>query len=178
MYFDDLNMDVIAPHFVQQQWTEAEVLGSTVWLWMNSNNHHELPLHTLSAALLPAIKARQFIIAFEASKPVFFMSWANMSAEAEARYLHTHQLLMAPEDWCSGERMWIIDWVAPFGHTGKMKQFLLQRFLSSHCMRSLYHRSEKCGRRIQHFFGNLVSRQERRLWKQTHPLPESIDVSA
>ena len=94
MYVESLNLAFIAPGFIQQRWTEAEVLGSTVWLWMNASNHHELPLHTLSAALLPAIKQRQFILATEADKPVFFISWANVNEEAEARYLNTHQFLM------------------------------------------------------------------------------------
>jgi hemolysin-activating ACP:hemolysin acyltransferase len=58
MYFNNLKLDIIAPTFIQQEWTEAEVLGSTVWLWMNSDSHNELPLHTLSVALLPAIKTK------------------------------------------------------------------------------------------------------------------------
>lgn len=168
MYFNNLKLDIIAPAFIQQEWTEAEVLGSTVWLWMNSDNHNELPLHTLSVALLPAIKTKQFILASESGNPVFFMSWANLSIEAEAHYLNTHQLLMSPKDWQSGDRMWVIDWVAPFGHTKKMKGFLLQQFMASLCMRSLYHRGEERGRRIQSFCGRLVSPQERRAWKIAH----------
>jgi cytolysin-activating lysine-acyltransferase len=175
MYFDSLKMDVIAPHFVEQQWTEAEVLGSAVWLWMNSENHRNLPLHTLSVALLPAIKNKQFILAFEDGNPVFFVSWANMSTEAEARYLSTHQLLMTQEDWRSGDRIWIIDWVAPFGHTKKMKRFLGGQLAPSTCARSLYHRAKERGRRVQYFFGDLVSPQERHLWKQAHPLAGPVD---
>ena len=176
MYVESLNLTVIAPEFIQQRWTEAEVLGSSVWLWMNSTNHHELPLHTLSAALLPAIKTRQFIIASENDQPVFFMSWANLSEEAEARYLNTHQLLMKPEDWHSGSRIWIIDWVAPFGHTKKMKQFLARQLAPTLCARSLYHRSEERGRRVQYFFGAHVSPQQRQQWKDTHPLMSSSPI--
>ncbi len=176
MYINSLNMEVIAPHFFQQPWTEAEALGSTIWLWMHSKNHRELPLHTLSAALLPAIKSRQFILAFENKTPVFFMSWANMSAKAEAHYLNTHQLLMTLEDWQSGDRMWVIDWVAPFGHTRQIKSFILKQLMPSLCARSLYHRGDERGRRVQHFFGAIISPQERRLWKQAHPLPELSHV--
>jgi cytolysin-activating lysine-acyltransferase len=64
--------------------------------------------------------------------------------------------------------MWVIDWVAPFGHTKKMKHVLLQQFMASLCMRSLYHRGEERGRRIQSFCGRLVSPQERRSWKIAH----------
>lgn len=176
MYIDDLNISMIAPLFTQERWTEAETLGSTVWLWMNSQNHHELPLHTLSAALLPAIKTRQFILVSENDQPIFFMSWANLSDEAEARYLDTHQLLMKPEDWDSGERMWIIDWVAPFGHTRKIKQFLAQHFMAHRCARSLYHRGGERGRRVQYFFGKSVSPRQRRLWKAAYPLMSASEV--
>lgn len=56
-------LDIIAPGLIEESWTEAEVFGSAVWLWMHSSSHRERPLHTLSAVLLPAIKQRQFILA-------------------------------------------------------------------------------------------------------------------
>lgn len=159
-------LKLIAPHFLQSDWSEASVLGSTVWLWMNSQNHNELPLHSLSSALLPAIKRRQFILASQAEQPVFFLSWALLSAEAEQRYLQGHQLEMTPEDWDSGNRMWFIDWVAPFGHTFEISQILQKGLLKQAYARSLYHRAPERGRRIQHFFGQSIPPSERRHLKQ------------
>lgn len=160
----------IAPHFFQSDWSEASVLGSTVWLWMNSQNHKELPLHSLSVALLPAIKRRQFILASQADQPVFFVSWALLSKEAEERYLAGHQLQMSPSDWSSGNRMWFIDWVAPFGHTKEIFKVLQKDLLKNVYARSLYHRASERGRRVQHFFGQSVPPSERRELKRRFPM--------
>jgi len=146
------------------------MLGSIVWLWMNSENHRNLPLHTLSTALLPAIKARQFVLASEQGKAVFFASWAMLNSSTEQHYLDHHQLLMPQEHWQSGDRMWCIDWVAPFGHSKAMGYFLTHQLMANCCARSLYHRGREHGKRVQTFFGKLVSAQERRLWKAEHTI--------
>lgn len=49
--------------------------------------HRDAPLHTLPDLLLLMIKHRQYVITTEQGRPVFFMSWAWLSQEAEARYL-------------------------------------------------------------------------------------------
>ena len=109
--------DVLSPLYSGEPINEAEVLGAAVWLWMHSPLHRDAPLHTLPDLLLPVIKHRQYVITTEQGRPVFFMSWAWLSQEAEARYLTQPAILMPQSDWYSGDRMWVCDWVAPFGHT-------------------------------------------------------------
>ncbi|EFJ3274792.1 toxin-activating lysine-acyltransferase [Escherichia coli] len=109
--------DVLSPLYSGEPINEAEVLGAAVWLWMHSPLHRDAPLHTLPDLLLPVIKHRQYVITTEQGRPVFFMSWAWLSQEAEARYLTQPAILMPQSDWNSGDRMWVCDWVAPFGHT-------------------------------------------------------------
>ncbi len=75
--------------------------------------HRDAPLHTLPDLLLPVIKHRQYVVATEQGRPVFFMSQAWLSPEAEARYLTQPAILMPQSDWNSGDRMWVCDWVAP-----------------------------------------------------------------
>lgn len=79
--------DIIAPTLLGGEFNEAELFGSTVWLWMHSASHRNALLHMLSALLLPAIKTRQFVLASENGKPVFYLSWARLNKEAEKRYL-------------------------------------------------------------------------------------------
>jgi cytolysin-activating lysine-acyltransferase len=150
-------------------WTEAEVLGSTAWLWMHSQKHREIPLHVLSTLLLPAIKHQQFILISEHGKPIFYLSWANLSAEAEARYIKNPAYAMPQEDWNSGDRMWILDWVAPFGHTKVVSRLLEQRLFTNRWMRSLYHRGNDRGLRVKTFHGIGVMSDEARFWFETHP---------
>lgn len=46
------------------------------------------------------------------------LTWARFSEEAEARFLAGEPLVDA--DWHSGDRLWFIDFLAPFGGAHKM----------------------------------------------------------
>jgi cytolysin-activating lysine-acyltransferase len=163
-------LDVIAPSIPDSEYSEAEAFGSAVWLWMHSKEHREAPLHTLSALLLPALKNRQFVLASENGKPVFYLSWANLSKEAEGRYLRNPAVCMPVDDWASGDRMWILDWIAPFGHSHAMSRLVTRRLFAGRCMRALYHRGNEKGIRIKTFHGIAVMREEARYWFDAHPV--------
>lgn len=163
-------LSIIAPGLIEQNWNEPEVLGSVTWLWMHSKSHHNFPLHTLPVLLLPAIKNLQFILAYELGRPVFYLSWANFSAEAEERYLANSPLLMPQSDWNCGDRMWILDWVAPFGHTKIITQILKRQFFASRWARSLYHRGNERGLQIKTFQGRAVLKEEAKAWFNSHPV--------
>lgn len=163
-------IDIIAPGLIEQTWNEAEALGGTVWLWMHSPFHRDLPLHTLPAALMPALKNRQFILGIESGKPVFYVSWANLNEEAEQRYVKTHPLLMPQEDWNSGDRMWVHYIVAPFGHLPLLHKLLHQQLFANRCGRFLYHRGHTRGLKIKDFYGKAVLKKEAREWFDTHPV--------
>ena len=160
MRHDDL--DLIAPLAPggETDINEAEVFGSAVWLWMHSASHRNAPLHMLSALLLPAIKHRQFVLASQNGQPVFYLAWANLSAEAEERYLHNSPQCMPEADWTSGDRLWILDWVAPFGHTRQLKRLLSHRLFPGQTAHALNHRGNRTGLRIMHFHGIAVPAEE------------------
>lgn len=164
------SLSIIAPSLIEQHWTEAESLGSAVWLWMHSDMHRQFPLHTLPTMLLPAIKQRQFIIASQDGRPVFYLSWANFSEEAERRYLTQHPLLMPEGDWNNGNRPWILDWVAPFGHSQTMRVYLRRQLFANRCMRFLYHRGDERGMKIYNFIGKALLPEEASAWFNAHPV--------
>lgn len=161
---------LIAPGLLAQPWSEAEVLGGVTWLWLHSASHRNMPLHVLNALLLPAIRHRQFILALESQRPVFYLAWANFSPRDEALYIRQSPQLMPDSAWNSGDRMWVTDWVAPFGHTRQMKQLVLNQLLANRCMRALYHRGSQRGLRIKHFHGRAVMPEEARAWFDARPL--------
>ncbi len=163
--------EIIAPGLLEQSWDEAAALGSAVWLWMHSREHREMPLHTLPALLLPALKRRQFILVAEAGQPVFYLSWANLGLEAEQRYLSNPPICMPETDWDSGERMWILDWVAPFGHSRAMSRLLERYLFANRWARALYRRGEERGMRIKTFRGIAVLPEEARFWFERNPVP-------
>ncbi len=177
MFFDTAQLDIIAPGLIEQTWSEAEVLGSATWLWMHSTSHQNLPLKTLSALLLPALKHSQFILASEAGRPVFYLAWANLNLEAEERYLKYHPVQMLNDDWNSGERGWILDWIAPFGHTQVMSCLLKRQLFANRFMRHLYHRGheldragKKRGLTVKQFRGHAVLPQVAHHWFAANPI--------
>src|ERR1035437_8081062 len=95
------NLDIIAPSISGEEFNEAEVLGSAVWLWMHSEAHRDASLRMLSSLLLPAIKNKQFVLVSEHGKPIFYLSWAGLSLDAEGRYLNNPPQCMPEEDWVS-----------------------------------------------------------------------------
>ncbi|MCF6687976.1 toxin-activating lysine-acyltransferase [Raoultella terrigena] len=149
---------------------EAEVLGASVWLWMHSPMHRDAPLHALPTLLLPIIKRRQYVLVVENDRPAFFLSWAWLNQESEARYLTRPSIEMRETDWNSGDRMWFCDWIAPFGHTAAMNALMRQDIFADHCARALYHRGEQRGKRVVMFHGRRVSREQARSWRLAHPL--------
>jgi cytolysin-activating lysine-acyltransferase len=162
-------LKIAAPGLIEQTWNEAEILGGAAWLWMHSTSHRDFPLHALSVLLLPAIKKRQFVFASESGQPVFYMSWAHFNLEAEKRYLAHSPLLMPEQDWNSGDRMWILDWVAPFGHTKTFSRILRQQLFAHRWARTLYHRGDERGLRIKTFMGAAVLPEEARHWFISNP---------
>lgn len=164
---------ITAPALQATQRSEAEIFGSVVWLWLHSKTHQQMPLHMLSGVLLPALKARQFILASaldgSQERPVAFIAWANLSAQAESRYLHNANVALRPEDWQSGDRMWITDWFTPFGHASEFRRVVCQ-LLDQSCFRALYHRGHERGMRVLSFRGDQVSKAQERQWWQERPM--------
>lgn len=163
------HLEIVAPRLLDGEFNEATVFGSAAWLWMHSDRHKNIPLHTLSTLLLPAIKHRKFLLASENGKPIFFVSWADLSEEAEMRYIKNSPEQMRDEDWCSGERMWILDWIAPFGHNNMMFKLMTRKFFAGLHMRTLYHRGSETGLKIKQMRGMAVLPEEANLWFERHP---------
>lgn len=170
------SFDVSCPGVTGEEFSEAEMLGSAVWLWLHSKSHRDAPLHTLTALLLPALKHRQFVLISLEGKPVSYLSWATLSEDAEHRYLSNPPVCMPESDWASGKRMWILDWVAPFGHTRVMSRVLATRLFPSGLARALYHRGDTRGLRVLTFRGIAVMPEEARFWFESHPV--MLDRSA
>jgi len=162
--------EILAPRLIDGDFNEATAFGSASWLWLHSERHRNIPLHTLATLLLPAIKQRKFVMVSEGGRPVFYMSWADMDEQAEARYLRHSPEQMRSEDWDSGQRMWILDWIAPFGHSKLMTRLVRNRLLAARTMRTLYHKGTDSGLRIKELHGVAVHPREARAWFENHPV--------
>ncbi len=167
-------IDIIAPYWQDGACNETEVFGATSWLWLQSVTHRNLPVHMLGATVLPAIKHQQFLIAIQYGKPIAYVSWANFSEETESRYVcHTSEQ-MRDEDWNSGDRLWIIDWFTPFGHSIALHGLVKRRLFANRCFRGLYHRGAEKGLRILQWHGIAVLPEEAQFWFDAHPVQTGV----
>jgi cytolysin-activating lysine-acyltransferase len=168
-------LQIIAPALGYAGHSEAEVIGAVTWLWMHSHRHRELPLMALSQTLLPPIKAQQFILGYGQQEngtvvPVAYIAWANLSEDAERRYLASRSTaFLRQQDWSSGDRSWITDWVCPFGHTARFRS-IFQALLPNSSFRFFYHRSDERGQQVKVVRGDRLPHHDAQVWWQKRPL--------
>ncbi|GKX64733.1 toxin-activating lysine-acyltransferase [Pragia fontium] len=84
----------------------------------------------------------------------------------EQCYLTEPAVMFKADDWTSGDRLWIQDWIAPFGHSLRMKKVVTDIVFPEHFGRMLYHR-HACGQ-VKSWHGKNTQREERERWYQEH----------
>lgn len=92
----------------------ATLLGEIVWLLTQSPAHRHLFLADLEWTVMPALKLRQVYLFRSKERIVGFAAWAKISEEVEKR-LSCGVNRLAPHEWNSGENLWLMDLVTPFG---------------------------------------------------------------
>ncbi|EFU2982387.1 toxin-activating lysine-acyltransferase, partial [Escherichia coli] len=104
-----------------------EIIGKIAWLWACSPLHKNWSTSLLMSNTLPAIKHEQYILIERDNFPVAFCSWANLNLEKEIEYLNNVTSLQL-DDWNTGDRKWIIDWIAPFGDNQTLYKKMRDKF--------------------------------------------------
>jgi cytolysin-activating lysine-acyltransferase len=97
------------------QKTVAQVLGEITWLLTQSQIHKTMFLSDLEWFVMPAILTEQFRIwNGPEGTPAAFVTYAFVSPETDAR-LEAGAHKLAPHEWQSGDILWLMEVVAPFG---------------------------------------------------------------
>ncbi len=94
-------------------------MGPVVMLYMQSAHRRFHFISDLEWLLMPPLVTGQCKLYMKKEYPISFISWAFISEEVEQRLLQNGGKLR-PEDWTSGDRLWVIDIVAPFGGVENM----------------------------------------------------------
>lgn len=100
--------------------TVSQVLGEIVWLLTQSPIHKTLFLSDLEWMVMPALLLEQFRIYYKQGQPAALVLWASVSEEADARLSASGSSRLRPDEWRSGDALWLIDMVAPFGGQDEM----------------------------------------------------------
>lgn len=98
--------------------------GNVMRLYARSQVHAGWSVSLAEKYVFPALVCKQYTVVKDAhGNPLAYASWANLDLAAEAKYLLDPNSLDA-SDWKSGDRMWFIDWVSPFGRSVTTELFL------------------------------------------------------
>lgn len=108
--------------------TVAGVLGEIAWLMTQSPNHKGFFISDLEWMVMPPVMLQQFRMFYDKGKPIGVALYARVSNEVEDR-LAAGNARLRPQDWKSGDKLWIVEIIAPFGgHKAMLKDFKEQVF--------------------------------------------------
>lgn len=97
--------------------TVSHMLGEMTWLLTQSPLHKALAIGDLEWLVMPALLNEQFYVFRDDDRPVGLALWAETGAEGEAKL---GRGMIEPEnrltlaEWQGGDRLWLVDLVAPF----------------------------------------------------------------
>lgn len=154
---------------------EAQTLGTVAWLMLHSELHKSLAIGQLATMYLPAIKSGQYILGIENDIAVFYAAWTKLSFEEERKFLIHGPLAITPESWQSGDRVWWMDWIAPFGHSNQAFRHSRHTLWPNMLARALYLPPDKTKvMRLIQVHGLEVSQQTACLYFASHPLATAL----
>ena len=102
-----------------QQKTVSHVLGEITWLMSQSPLHKQMFIGDLEWFAMPAILLEQFRIFQGPQSPAGLAMWATLSDEADQR-MRAGGSRLRPDEWRSGENLWLVELIAPFGGQDEM----------------------------------------------------------
>lgn len=111
--------------------TRINAIGHAVWLMSRSPLHKHLMITDIEWLVTPPIMLGQFHLWERAGNPYGFASWAFLGDEAEERIVTNGIRRLMPTDWKSGDQLWLIDFICPFGGQEALIEELKTRVLSN-----------------------------------------------
>lgn len=109
----------------------AAQLGLTVQL-LNAAGRRGFSLGAVFGWTWPAIRLGQVAFLFDGNgQPLAFATWAFLSEPVSQRMAAGDVRLLDISEWNEGDRLWIVDIVAPYGHCASMAR-RLRALLSCH----------------------------------------------
>lgn len=112
------------------------MLGRVAALMMGSPEHRYLFVADLEWRLVPPLALRQCRLVQRGGLPVAFLSWALLDEARERRRLAGNRRL-APADWRSGDRLWLIDLIAPGGDGEALAREVMAKLFPGRVFRTL-----------------------------------------
>jgi cytolysin-activating lysine-acyltransferase len=109
----------------KQELEKLPLLGPALWLFARDPMRRFTFIADLDWRLLPPLVLDQCKLYSREGIPWAFVTWARVSDSIDAR-LKSAAPLIAPHEWQSGDKLWLIDVVAPFGDSQVVGQKALR----------------------------------------------------
>lgn len=105
----------------------SPLFGPVLDLTLKSKTHAKWSLEDCYRLLATPLNLGQCVVLQEGGELVGFATFAMMSDEASEAFTRATRKLQ-PQDWTSGDNIWLIDCIAPYGH-GTVVARLLRKHL-------------------------------------------------
>jgi cytolysin-activating lysine-acyltransferase len=105
------------------------LLGPVSWLMMNNPTTRHTFVADLEWRVMPPLVLEQAKLYMKGEMPTAFVTWAYLSEAVVERYTKPPYYL-APGDWKSGDKVFLIDLIAPYGGAADVLADLKQTALS------------------------------------------------
>ncbi len=106
--------------------TMSAVLGEIVWLMSQSPLHKQFFISDLEWFVMTPALLQQFRTFYATDRPIGVVLWASVSEEVEER-LMAGTTKLRPQDWKSGDKLWVVEVIAPFGGAEEMVKDLKEK---------------------------------------------------
>ncbi len=114
--------------------TVSHLLGEMAWLLTQSPIHRAMQIDAIEWLCMPALLKRQFYIFRDGDRPVGLALWAKCGAVAEKKLeggMIEPQNRLTLEEWDSGDRIWLVDLIAPFADAkNKQREIMIADLIS------------------------------------------------
>lgn len=114
--------------------TVSHLLGEMAWLMTQSPIHKAMQIDALEWLCMPALLKRQFYIFRDGEQPIGLALWAKCTEETvkklEEGMIEPKNRLSLSE-WDAGDKVWLVDLVAPFANEGnKQREIMIADLIS------------------------------------------------
>lgn len=109
----------------KQELEKLPLLGPALWLFARDPMRRFTFIADLDWRLLPPLVLDQCKLYSREGIPWAFVTWARVTDAIDQR-LRSAAPVVAPHEWRSGDKLWLIDVVAPFGDAAGIARQALQ----------------------------------------------------
>jgi len=114
--------------------TVSHLLGEMTWPLSQSPLHKVLAIGDLEWLVMPALIHEQFYLFRDGDKPVGLALWAKCNDEAERKLeggMIEPKNRLTLEEWTSGDRIWLVELIAPFADaTNRQREVMIADLIS------------------------------------------------